>query len=144
MNGTVLAEDTGDGVRIVTLHRPHRMNAIVRELLEDLIDALRAADGDPGVRAVVLTGAGRAFCSGDDLKDFEAQLGDEAVIRAYIERIQDVTRAIVLGDTPVVGAIRGWAGGGGLEWGVKCDFAGAATETRFFFPEVSWGPVGTG
>ncbi len=144
MTGTVLTEDTGDGVRIVTLNRPHRLNAIVPELLEDLIAALRAADRDPGVRAVVLTGAGRAFCSGDDLKDFEAQLGDEAVIRAYIERIQDVTRAIVLGDTPVVGAIRGWAVGGGLEWVINCDFAVAATETRFFFPEVSWGLFVTG
>src|SRR5258708_23964481 len=144
MNGTVLAEDTGDGVRIVTLNRPHRLNAIVPELLEDLIAALRAADRDPGVRAVVLTGAGRAFCSGDGLKDFEAQLGDEAVIRAYIERIQDVTRAIVLGDPPVVGAIRGWAVGGGREWVINCDYAVAATETRFFFPEVSWGLFVTG
>src|SRR5258708_39699221 len=107
MNGTVLAEDAGDGVRIVVLNRPHRLNAIVPELLEDLVAALQAADRDPGVRAVVLTGAGRAFCSGDDLKDFEAQLGDEAGLRAYIEGIQDVTRAIVLGDTPVVGAILG-------------------------------------
>ena len=144
MTGTVLTEDTGDGVRIVVLNRPHRLNAIVPELLEDLVAALQAADRDPGVRAVVLTGAGRAFCSGDDLKDFEAQLGDEAVIRAYIERIQDVTRAIVLGDTPVVGAIRGWAVGGGLEWVINCDFAVAATETRFFFPEVSWGLFVTG
>jgi enoyl-CoA hydratase/carnithine racemase len=144
MSATVLAEDAGAGVRIVTLNRPQRLNAIVPELLEDLIASLDAADRDPAVRAIVLTGAGRAFCSGDDLKDFATQVGDEAATRAYIERIQDVTRAIVLGDTPVVGAIRGWAVGGGLEWVINCDFAIAAVGTRFFFPEISWGLFVTG
>ncbi len=144
MTGTVLSEDVGDGVAIVTLNRPQRLNAILPELLEDLIAALHRADRDPGIRAIVLTGAGRAFCSGDDLKDFEAQVGDEASTRAYVERIQDVTRAIVLGDTPVIGAIRGWAVGGGLEWVINCDFAIAAEGTRFFFPEISWGLFVTG
>jgi enoyl-CoA hydratase/carnithine racemase len=144
MTGTVLAQDAAGGVRIVTLNRPQRLNAIMPELLEDLITALSAADRDPAVRAIVLTGAGRAFCSGDDLKDFGTQVGDEAATRAYIERIQDVTRTIVLGDTPVIGAIRGWAVGGGLEWVINCDFAIAAAGTRFFFPEISWGLFVTG
>jgi enoyl-CoA hydratase/carnithine racemase len=144
MTGTVLSEDAGEGVRVVTLSRPHRLNAIVPELLEDLIAALEAADRDPATRAIVLTGAGRAFCSGDDLKEFGAQAKDEASTRAYVERIQDVTRAVVLGDTPVVGAIRGWAVGGGLEWVINCDFAIAAEGTRFFFPEVFWGVFVTG
>jgi enoyl-CoA hydratase/carnithine racemase len=144
MPGTVLSEDAEGGVRILTLNRPHRLNAIDPALLEDLISALHAADRDPGTGCVVLTGAGRAFCSGDDLKDFGAQAGDEASTRAYIERIQDVTRTMVLGDTPVVGAIRGWAVGGGLEWVINCDFAIAAEATRFFFPEISWGVFVTG
>jgi enoyl-CoA hydratase/carnithine racemase len=144
MTGTVLTEQAGDGVAIVTLNRPQRLNAILPELLEDLIAALHEADRDPAIRAIVLTGAGRAFCSGDDLKDFEAQVGDEAATRAYVERIQDVTRALVLGDTPVIGAIRGWAVGGGLEWVINCDFALAAEGTRFFFPEITWGLFVTG
>jgi len=144
MSGTVLVEDVGDGVRVVTLNRPHRLNAIVPELLEELVAALGAADRDPAVRAIILTGAGRAFCSGDDLKEFAAEAKDTASARAYIERIQDVTRAMVLGDTPVVGAIRGWAVGGGLEWVINCDFVLAAEGTRFFFPEVGWGMFVTG
>jgi enoyl-CoA hydratase/carnithine racemase len=144
MTGTVLTEDTPGGVRIVRLNRPHRLNAIVPELLEDMIGALHAAGLDPDVRCIVLTGAGRAFCSGDDLKDFGAQARDEATARAYIERIQDVTRAILLGDTPVVGAVRGWAVGGGLEWMINCDFAIAAESTRFFFPEIALGVFVTG
>jgi enoyl-CoA hydratase/carnithine racemase len=144
MTGTVLTEDAGDGVRVLTLNRPQRLNAIVPELLEELIAALQAADRDSAVRAVVLTGAGRAFCAGDDLKEFGSQAADEATTRGYIERIQDVTRAIVLGDIPVIGAIRGWAVGGGLEWVINCDFAIAAEGTRFFFPEIGLGVFVTG
>jgi len=144
MAGTVLTEDVGAGVRVLTLNRPQRLNAITPELLEDLIAALQAADGDPAIRAVVLTGAGRAFCAGDDLKEFGAQSTDAATTRAYIERIQDVTRALLLGDTPVIGAVRGWAVGGGLEWMINCDFAIAAEGTRFFFPEISLGVFVTG
>ena len=144
MAATVLSEDAGGGVRLVTLNRPHRLNAITPELVADLVAALRAADADEGVRAIVLTGAGRAFCSGDDLKEFDAQVGGEAETRAYVEAIQDVTRAICLGDTPVVGAIRGWAVGGGLEWVINCDLAIAAEGTRFFFPEIAWGLFVTG
>lgn len=144
MTGTVLSEDLGDGVRKISLNRPHRLNAILPELLDDLVKALRKADRDEDVRAIVLTGEGRAFCSGDDLKDFADQVTDEAGTTAYVERIQDVTRAMLLGQTPVVGAIRGWAVGGGLEWVINCDFAIAAEGTRFFFPEVSWGLFVTG
>ena len=144
MTGTVLTEDKGEGVRLVTLNRPHRLNAIMPELLDDLNAALEAANGDSAVRAIVLTGAGRAFCSGDDLKDFGSQATDDAGTRAYIERIQDVTRNMVLGDKPVIGAIRGWAVGGGLEWVINCDFTIAAEGTRFFFPEIAWGVFVTG
>jgi enoyl-CoA hydratase/carnithine racemase len=144
MTATVLTDDAGEGVRIITLNRPHRLNAIVPALLDDLIAALQAADRDPTVGAIVLTGAGRAFCSGDDLKEFGSQSADPAATRAYIERIQDVTRAMVLGDTPVIGAIRGWAVGGGLEWVINCDFAIAADATRCFFPEISLGVFVTG
>lgn len=144
MTKTVLTEDLGDSVRKISLNRPARLNAIVPELLDDLVDALNAANRDENIRAIVLTGEGRAFCSGDDLKDFESQVSDEAGTTAYIERIQDVTRAMVLGDTPVIGAIRGWAVGGGLEWVINCDFAVAAKGTRFFFPEISWGVFVTG
>ncbi len=144
MTATVLSEDLGDGVRRVSLNRPQRLNAIVPALLDDLVAAITAADRDPEIRAIVLTGEGRAFCSGDDLKEFETQATGEAETTAYVERIQDVTRAMLLGDTPIVGAIRGWAVGGGLEWVINCDFAIAAEGTRFFFPEVSWGVFVTG
>jgi enoyl-CoA hydratase/carnithine racemase len=144
MTGTVLAQNPSEGVRLITLNRPSRLNAITAELLEDLNEALSGANQDPAIRAIVLSGAGRAFCSGDDLKDFQSQLGSEQKVRAYIERIQDVSRSILFGDKPVIGAIHGWAVGGGLEWAINCDLTIAAEGSRFFFPEITWGLFVTG
>lgn len=144
MSDTVLVVDQEGGVRLITLNRPHRLNAINPELLDALVAALLAADSDPGVRCIVLAGAGRAFCAGDDLKEFASQSTDAATTRAYVEQIQGVTRAILFGETHVVGAVHGWAAGGGLEWTINCDFAIAAEGTRFFFPEIAWGLFVTG
>ncbi len=144
MSGTVLSEDVEEGLRLITLNRPHRLNALVPELLEDLIEVLDAANRADTVRAILVTRAGRAVCAGDDMKEIATQASGEASTRAYIQRIQDVTRAMVLGNKPVIGAIRGWAVGGGLEWVINCDFAIAAEGTRFFFPELSLGVFVTG
>ena len=143
MTSTVLTEHA-DGVATFTLNRPERLNAINPMLLADLTAALDAANRDDAVRAVVLRGAGRAFCAGDDLKEFDSQAGTESETRAYIESIQDVTRAIVLGDKMVIGAIHGWAVGGGLEWLINCDLPILAEGTRCFFPEISLGIFVTG
>ena len=143
MTDTVLYE-VSDAVATVTLNRPDRLNAINPELLSDLLVALRQANADPAVHVIVLTGAGRAFCAGDDLKEFESQVGTPAQTRAYIEKIQDVTRALCLNRKMVVGGINGWAVGGGLEWVINCDFVVMADNARFFFPEVSLGIFVTG
>jgi enoyl-CoA hydratase/carnithine racemase len=143
MAGTVLS-DIADGVRTITLNRPDRLNAMNNALIADLNDALAEANADAATRAVVLRGAGRAFCAGDDLKAFDEQGGTEGQVRAMVERLQDVTRKIVLGDKIVVGAIHGWAVGGGLEWAINCDLPIWAESARGFFPEVNLGLFVTG
>ncbi len=143
MPGTVLT-DLKNGVFTLTLNRPERLNALNAELLSDLCTALDQALADEEVGALVLRGAGRAFCSGDDLKEIEDQTGGGAATRAFIESIQAVTRRVVLGDKVVVGAIHGWAVGGGLEWAINCDLAVFAASTRCFFPEIKWGMFPTG
>ncbi|MSP83550.1 MAG: enoyl-CoA hydratase/isomerase family protein [Alphaproteobacteria bacterium] len=140
MTATVLT--TRDGpVATVTLHRPERLNAIDGALLVDLRAALATVHDDPAIRAIVLTGSGRAFCSGDDLRDFDRQVAEA---RAHVEAIQDVSRQLLLGPKPVVAAVRGWAVGGGLEWMIDCDFAVMAEGTRCFFPEIGLGLFVTG
>ena len=143
MAGTVLSE-TRDGVATLTLNRPERLNALNDALLADLNAALDGALADDTVGALVLRGAGRAFCSGDDLKEIDSQTASREATQAFVESIQEVTRRLVLGDKVVVGAIHGWAVGGGLEWAINCDLAVYAESTRCFFPEIKWGMFPTG
>ena len=141
---TTVLYDIHDAVATITLNRPERLNAINPQLLDEFVSALRRANADPQVHVILLTGAGRAFCAGDDLKEFDSQVGTEDETRTYIENIQDVTRELCLNNKAVVGAILGWAVGGGLEWVINCDFVVMADDARFFFPEISLGIFVTG
>ena len=143
MSNTVLYS-TKSGVATISLNRPKRLNAINPELLKTLHDAIQAANDDDNVRVILLRGQGRAFCAGDDLKEFDQQVGTESETRAYIENIQNISRGLCLNQKMVVGAIHGWAVGGGLEWVINCDFVVMARTTRFFFPEISLGIFVTG
>lgn len=128
-------------VHVITLDRPERLNAITAELLVDLVAALRSADADPSARAVVLTGAGRAFCAGDDLQEIDEQAADA---QRYVELLQDVTREILGCRLPVIAAVHGWAVGGGFEWVLNCDLVVVGEGTRAFLPEMGLGLFVTG
>lgn len=143
MEATVQIE-VANGIAEITLDRPHRLNAINDELLRDFSAALRGINSDDSVGVVVLKGAGRAFCAGDDLKEFEKQARSAAETRAFIEDIQVITRLLMTSDKLVVGAIHGWAVGGGFEWVLNCDFAILAEGTQCFFPEIALGVFVTG
>ncbi len=131
-------------VSLVTLNRPGRLNAIGGQLLPDLHDALATAQADPATRVIVLTGAGRAFCAGDDLKEFDQQTASPAAIAQQCERIQQITRDIMFGPKLVIGAVHGWAVGGGFEWVLNCDLVVAADNLVAFFPEMGLGHFVTG
>jgi enoyl-CoA hydratase/carnithine racemase len=124
------------GVRTITLDRPERLNAMNRQLIDDVGDAFGDADADERTGSIVFTGAGRAFCAGDDRKA-HVHPADEAAARDLVNAIQRATESIVFGRKPVVGAINGWAVGGGFEWAINCDFPIWAESARGFFPEVS-------
>ena len=131
-------------VSLVTLNRPERLNAIGLELLQDLHEALTAAQADPQTRAIVLTGAGRAFCAGDDLKEFAQQSASSASVADTCDRIQQITRDIMFGPKLVIGAVHGFAVGGGFEWVLNCDLVVAADNLVAFFPEMALGHFVTG
>ena len=143
MSGTVVTT-WKNGVRTLTLNRPHRLNAINHQLIADLRTALSEAHTDAKTRAIILRGNGRAFCSGDDLIEYPNHCLSEKVARRYLEDLQDVTRLIVFGEKVVVGAVHGWAVGGGLEWSIDCDLLLMAEGTRCFFPETRYGMIVTG
>ena len=131
-------------VSIVTLNRPERLNAIGAELLADMHAALVQAQTDPATRAIVLAGAGRAFCAGDDLKEFGEQSASPAAISETCENIQRITRDIMFGPKLVIGAVHGYAVGGGFEWVLNCDMVVAADNLVCFFPEMALGHFVTG
>ncbi|MGB8860865.1 MAG: enoyl-CoA hydratase/isomerase family protein [Ilumatobacteraceae bacterium] len=133
---TVLSSLTADGVRTITLNRPGSLNAMNRQLIDDVATAFDDAHADSTTRAIVFTGAGRAFCAGDDRRE-HVHPENEAQARDLVVAIQRATEAIVFGAKPVVGAINGWAVGGGFEWAINCDFPIWAESARGFFPEVS-------
>ena len=133
---TVLSDLEDGAIRRISLNRPQRLNAMNRALIDDVARAFDDANADPATRAIVFTGEGRAFCAGDDRQDHVHPESEEAA-RDLVEAIQRATRAISFGPKPVVGAINGWAVGGGFEWAINCDFPIWAESARGFFPEVS-------
>ncbi|GAB2813088.1 enoyl-CoA hydratase/isomerase family protein [Streptomyces daliensis] len=134
--GVLLVEDRGP-VRVLTLNRPDKLNALDTALTRALDDALTAAEEDGEVRAVVLTGAGRGFCSGADLSEFSSLTPGQpdAVLEraALTARLQ--TRMQQMG-TPVVAAAHGAAVGGGAGLVVGADMTVVGTDLKFGYPEL--------
>jgi enoyl-CoA hydratase len=134
----VLATRAGS-VLTLTLNRPQRLNAVSDQLYQALDSALRRGADDPSVRVIVLRGAGRAFCSGADLK---AHAGAERTVeqrQAYAELAADVVRTVTTVGTPVVAMVHGYAVGAGAELAVSADFLVAAEDAVLAFPELTLG-----
>jgi enoyl-CoA hydratase/carnithine racemase len=131
-------------IAIVTLNRPERLNAISTGLLDALHGALQHVQNQDDVRVIVLTGAGRAFCAGDDLKEFGEQTASAENIARHVDGIQQITRDLMFGEAVVVGAVHGYAVGGGFEWVLNCDLVVASDDLVCFFPEMGLGQFVTG
>jgi enoyl-CoA hydratase len=131
--------DVRDGIAYVRLNRPHRLNAMVPRLMQDLHEALRTAGDDAAVRVIILSGEGRAFCAGDDLKESAQEHMDAGQVREFVDAIQRVTVDIRSMPKPVIGAIHGYAVGGGSELALSCDLVVASEDAKFGFPETGVG-----
>ena len=143
---TVLLYQTGAAAKIV-LNRPERMNAWSTALSRDLLEVLRDLAADDGVRAVMLTGAGRAFCSGADLKDAMASTADggtmdtDAILRGWYHPIVTTIREM---PKPVVAAVNGPAAGAGLSLALAADLVVAKESAYFLLAFVNIGLVPDG
>jgi len=124
-------------VTTLTLNRPDRLNAVSRPLYEELIREIEAAATDPGVRCIVLTGSGRAFCAGADLKAHAAGAPEPEERELYIDAAQGANELIQTIGTPVVAAVNGHAIGAGLEMALSADFMIVADEAKLRLPEVA-------
>lgn len=126
MSDDVLLTDDSDGVRTLTLNRPERKNAINARLWEELADSLRAAARDTELRALVITGAGGAFCSGADIGTPE-----DIHPRHKLRRLTDVALALHELSVPTIAKVTGVAVGAGWNLALGCDFVVATPEARF-------------
>jgi 2-(1,2-epoxy-1,2-dihydrophenyl)acetyl-CoA isomerase len=142
---TVKTERRG-AVTTITLDRPDSMNAVNVELGDDLLRAVTEATEDESVRAVVLTGNGRAFCSGADLRSgFEpTQSGHPDVQKALMERFHPIILALRQMPKPVVAAVNGAAAGIGCSFALACDLVVAADSSYFLLAFVNIGLVPDG
>ena len=127
-----LIETIEDGVATLTFNRPERMNALSTPIMDGLLKGLPRLAGDPAVRVVILTGAGRAFCAGGDVKSMaeggEVRSLEEA--RVHLRSRMEVSRILHELPKPTIAMINGPAAGAGLALALACDLRIASTEAR--------------
>lgn len=132
MNDAPILVDTRSGYRIITLNRPQRLNAFTEAMHEALKLALDEAEGDAGCRALLLTGAGRGFCAGQDLNDRLAKPGETVVLGGTLETYYNpLVRRLRALPFPVVAAVNGVAAGAGANVALACDIVLAARSANF-------------
>jgi enoyl-CoA hydratase len=140
MTEPAILAQTRDGAMWMTINRPAALNAITPEVVDGLGAALDRALADPDVRAVVLTGTGRAFCAGADLKYVrETTQGDEGAVAAFLESVLALMGRLETFPRPVIAAVNGLALAGGLELVLCCDLVLAARSARLGDAHANFG-----
>ncbi len=129
MSESVLLVEKSKGIVTLTLNRPEAMNALSRALRVAIVQAFAALRDDPDAGVVILTGAGRAFCAGIDLKELGS--ANTTLNTDTVGGELDIVQAMAQFDRPIIGAINGFAITGGFELALACDVLVASTAARF-------------
>lgn len=139
---TVRWEMAEDGIGLITLARPGKLNAFDELMIRELRQLVWRANFDEAVRVVVITGEGRGFCSGRDIHglDYENNLPSPQY-RAYVRANHELFDDIEAIEKPVIAMINGICAGGGVEMSVACDFRIASSEAEFLLPEIDIGVI---
>jgi 2-(1,2-epoxy-1,2-dihydrophenyl)acetyl-CoA isomerase len=141
MNFETLLYELDGGVLTITLNRPESYNACNEQLTTDLQSALREAEKYPAVRAIILTGAGKAFCSGQDLKEAPAPGSKRSLADSLQRRYNPIIRKLVNMPKPIIAALNGIAAGAGCSLALACDLRVAAEGSALLQAFVNIGLV---
>ena len=133
---TILIETPVPGVGLVRLNRPQALNALNSQITREVFTALEAFDHDETIGAMVLTGSDKAFAAGADIK----QMADQTAVAMLSDDFTDWSRMSRV-SKPIIGAVSGWALGGGCELAMMCDMIVASESAKFGQPEVSIGII---
>ncbi|NHJ14993.1 MAG: crotonase [Candidatus Thorarchaeota archaeon] len=129
-----------NGIGTITINRPSKYNALNVAVVRTLRDLFRRAEEDPGVRVVIITGAGeKAFAAGADITEFQGR--DSKSVRPLTENGQELCKYMEAMSKPIIGAINGFALGGGCEVAMACDIRYASSNARFGQPEINLGII---
>jgi enoyl-CoA hydratase/carnithine racemase len=131
--------DVGDRIATITLDRPAKLNAVTPEMSAAIVRAVEWCDGTDEVRAIVVTGTGRAFSAGSDITEL-----DRYATPWDFRNRTDYCDAIRAARTPTIAAVNGYALGGGLETALSCDIRIASESATFAAPEIKLGWIGGG
>jgi enoyl-CoA hydratase len=134
-----LLTDRAGAVATLTLNRPDRLNAVSLPLYRALVDALTQLERDRSVRVIVLTGAGRAFCVGADLRAHDEEEPGAEQKRVYVRTAQRAHRRMQRGSKPIIAALNGHAIGAGLELALSSDVVIVSDQAKLRFPEIALG-----
>jgi len=136
----ILAE--AGGVLTITLNRPDKLNSFTAKLHADLLDVLQTADGDPSIRCLVLTGAGKGFCAGQDLGALDMDNLQNVLEKQY----NPLLRQIAAMQKPIIACVNGVAAGAGANVALNCDIVVAAKSAKFIqsFSQIGLVPDGGG
>lgn len=132
----ILVEERGR-VGLVTLNRPTALNALNKATMTELVTAVTALDADPGIGAVVITGSGKAFAAGADIKEMAGQSYMDMYLADWFCGWEDFTRLRI----PTIAAVSGFALGGGCELAMMCDLIIAGDNAKFGQPEINLGVI---
>jgi len=139
----VLVEQRKDGITFLTLNRPEKRNAMSPELHHEMDDALEKLAVDSDTKVVIITGAGKAFCAGQDLKTYFRGLSNDPVARSRAAAASESWRSyrLIGFPKPTIAMVNGFVFGGGLTPIVSCDVAIAANDAVFGISEINWGHI---
>ncbi|RCX11033.1 enoyl-CoA hydratase [Extensimonas vulgaris] len=135
---TILVRTEADKVGIITLNRPKQLNALSDQLMDELGHALKAFDADEKIGCIILTGSEKAFAAGADIPGMAKYSFVDAYKGDFITRNWETIRSV---RKPVIGAVSGFALGGGCELAMMCDFIIAADNAKFGQPEIKLGVI---